>query len=111
MRARYLIEDLNDEPIYNGEDENEIDVMDDDMIEFDDSVDIEEDEIEVKDDIETIMDNELKIPEYARKPINVDLKGLGYCDIIPMAKMKDNSFVVKINEKFRKIKIEDIVKN
>jgi hypothetical protein len=70
----------------------------------------EEDMIVPSGDLEVALKNELKVPEYARRIVSFRSKGEpGIIDAIPMARMKDGSFLMKIGNKFRKFKMSDII--
>jgi len=70
----------------------------------------EEDMVTPSGDLEIALKNELKVPEYARRTVSFRAKGeRGIIDAIPMAKMKDGSFLMKIGNKFRKFRMSDII--
>jgi len=72
--------------------------------------DDDEDDIYVQDELETALNNELDVPEYARREISFKVKGEpGTVDAVPMARMKDGSFLMKVNGNFRKFKMSDII--
>jgi hypothetical protein len=103
MKAKFVKENLNEFDSF----EEEIELVD---TPFDD-VDIkEDDDILVQDDLEVAINNELKVPEYSRRTVSFRVKGEpGIINAIPMARMKDGSFLMKIGDKYRKFKIGDII--
>jgi hypothetical protein len=66
---------------------------------------------EITDDLVNTINNELTVPEYARREVNFRFKGQpGTIEAIPMAKMNNGkSYLMKINGKFQKINLDDIV--
>jgi hypothetical protein len=118
MKAKFVNESLNEhvpEDLYNEFSEEGLDVVDEppfDQAEITDDDDFEggNEDVYVQDEFETALNNELKIPEYARKPISFRLKGQpGIIDAVPMAKMKDGSFLMKVGDRFRKFRMSDII--
>lgn len=70
----------------------------------------EDDELYIHDDFATSLKNELKVPEYARRTVSFRVKGEpGVIDAVPMAQMKDGSFLMKVGNKFRKFRMNDII--
>lgn len=104
MNTSFIDEEVDFTNIY---DENSDDETLDDFIEFEDDSDFDDEEqieIESEDNIDLALTNELKVPEYARRKF--DLKGQ---EAIPMAKMKDGSYLMKIDNKYKKYRIEDFI--
>jgi len=129
MKAKLIFESIDD-IIYNEQEEDNDtgveDREDDDYLEDDeddesgnkdvslfntnDFIEGEEDDIYIKDELETSLDNQLKVPEYARTPVSFKVKGESeIISAIPMAKLRDNSFLMKIGNKYKKFKLENIV--
>jgi|AntAceMinimDraft_18_1070375.scaffolds.fasta_scaffold98070_2 hypothetical protein len=69
-----------------------------------------EDELEMQDRFESAIKNELNSPEFARRSVSFRVKG-GHeiIDGVPMARLKDGSFLMKIGNKFKKFNIDDII--
>ncbi len=120
MKAKFVNESLNEQDYLEKDDFYASDEEDDiENVEVKDSPfdvvrdltdDDDEEEMIVQDEFETALNNELKVPEYARRTVSFKVKGEpGVIDGIPMAKMKDGSFLMKIGNKYRKIKISDII--
>ena len=117
MKAMFVNESLNEYESYDddrydeGEDDDSTTTLDDSVLTSAD--DEEEDEYiddEINDEFQTLLDNELKVPEYARREVSFRVKGEpGTIDAVPMAKMKDGSFLMKINGRYRKFKMSDII--
>ena len=103
----FLKEELNPEEIGV-----EID-PDDASIDISGMPDMEEEEVvteDQKDEIKRILKNELSIPEFSRETIIFKLKRGEEIQGIPMAEFPSgNTFVIKVEGKNQKIKIEDIV--
>ena len=113
LNKSFIGENFDSEEEFN--DEGDVDTLVDEEPEFihpelNDDNDNEEDEILIKDELETSLENELKIPEYARKEFTFNVKGhQGTIMAIPMAKMKDGSYLMKADGKFKKFKLEDLI--
>jgi hypothetical protein len=110
MKAKFVNESLREQEELNMNDENTLLVNEKP---FDDDEDFIEDEDEdvVTDEFETALRNELTVPEYARRTVSFRLRGNPneVIDAVPMAKMKDGSFLMKVGNTFRKFDINDIV--
>jgi hypothetical protein len=116
MKAKFVNESLNEqhpEDMYQDFEEEGLDVIDEPPFDqVGDLVDDEGDEEEVyaQDEFETSLNNELKVPEYARRTVSFRVRGeRDVVDAVPMAKMKDGSFLMKIGDKFRKFRMSDII--
>lgn len=113
MKAQFVFENLNekfyDSDMEDNYDDSEVDVVpeDEDIEDEDTSA---EDDIYVDNELETSLENELKVPEYARQPVSFRVKGnLDVIEAIPMAKTKDGAFLMRIDGKYRKFRLEDII--
>lgn len=70
----------------------------------------DEDELEMQDRFESSLKNELNVPEHARELFSFRVKGDSeIIEGIPMARLKDGSFLMKIGDKFKKFKLRDII--
>ena len=69
-----------------------------------------EDELEMQDRFESAIKNELNSPEFARRSVSFRVKGSHkIIDGVPMAHLKDGSFLMKIGDKFKKFNMDDII--
>ena len=95
-----------------GGDDSEFDVElegPDEIEDVDIDIDDEEMDHELKKRIIKILKNELSSPEFNRRYLMFRIKGnKEVLNGIPMAELKD-AFLFKINGKFKKVKIDDIV--
>ena len=102
MHAKFIKESIEYPDSYEDSYED-VENIEDDNIEtpFDlaDISDEDEDETSYSDELELLLNNELKIPEYARKSFSV--QGV---DAVPMARMRDGSFLMKVGNVYRKFK-------
>ena len=94
------------------EDDEDVDVNDIDV----DTSDMESDEMEIEDDsfddqLYLALNNEIKIPEFNRRTLKFRLKGQPDKAIfgVPMAKMKDDAFLFKIDGTMKRYNIRDII--
>lgn len=100
MKAKFVNESLNEK--YGDELENAPEVTDYDLV--------DDDDLFVQDEFETSINNELEVPEYARQTITFRTKGDDeLIEAIPMAKLMDGSYLMKIGDKYRKFNINDII--
>ena len=105
MKARFVRDSLTES--YHSDDDESVEITDSPFDEGDNEYD---DEIIISNEFESSLDNELKVPEYARRTVSFRVKGEpGIIDAVPMAKMKDGSFLMKTDGKYRKFKIQDII--
>jgi len=117
MKAKFVNESLNEqhpEDLYKEFDDEGLEVIDeppfDQEMTDDEEYATDSEDVYVQDEFETALNNELKVPEYARNPISFRVKGQpGVIDAVPMAKMKDGSFLMKVDGRFRKFKLSDII--
>ena len=109
MKAKFVLESLNEQPEDVYHDDEDVEVVDETP--FDEvEDDADDDEIIVADEFETSLNNELKVPEYARRTVSFKIKGQpGVVDAVPMARMKDGSFLMKVGDTFKKFKMSDII--
>jgi len=111
MKAKFVNESIGDEyidRIDDFEDDDEV-VVDDSPFtpEFDDE---DDDDIIITDDFESVLNNELTVPEYARRTLSFRIKNEeGVHEGIPMGKTKDGSFLMRIDGKYRKLRPEDMI--
>lgn len=116
MKAKFVNESLNDDMYQEYEDEG-LDVIDEppfdqveNLVDTDDDEGEDEESVYVQDEFETTLNNQLKVPEYARSPVSFRVKGEPeIIDAIPMAKMRDGSFLMKVGDRFRKFRMSDII--
>lgn len=107
MRAKFVLESLRQRE--DSYDDNSETIQEEPILEPTD-LDDEDDELFIKNDIETSLENELKSPEYARREVSFKVKGQpGVIEAVPMAKMRDGSFLMKVDGKFKKFKMSDII--
>jgi hypothetical protein len=101
--GNFLREELEPEIVGNSEEDIPIDISG--------MPDMEEDDMEDrKDEIRRILKNELLIPEFSRETLLFKLKNSSEVEGVPMAELfSSDSFVVKIQGKNQKIKVEDIL--
>lgn len=128
MKAKFVNESLNEDfenEDYGREEDTSVadsyyDVEDEDEMEEEPSAapfdmmaggyDEDEDETFVQDELEAALNNELEVPEYSRREVSFRVRGEnGVIDAVPMAKMRDGSFLMKVDGKYRKFKLSDIV--
>jgi hypothetical protein len=100
----FLKEELNPEIVGDSEEDIPIDISG--------MPDMQEDEVAIedrKDEIRRILKNELLIPEFSRETLLFKLKNSTEIEGVPMAELfSSDSFVVKVQGKNQKIKVEDI---
>jgi len=112
MKAKFVNESLREQEELDMNDENTLLVnekpFDDDGEDYTEEED--EDEV-VTDEFEIALRNELTVPEYARRTVSFRLRGNPdeVIDAVPMAKMKDGSFLMKVGDRFKKFDINDII--
>ena len=112
MKARFVKESLEqDQDIYDEENGEEVEVTESPLDKVEMTEDPEEDDdLVIQDEFEAALNNELKVPEYARRTVSFKVKGeRGIVDAVPMAKMKDGAFLMKVGNSYRKFKMDDIV--
>lgn len=102
--GNFLKEELSPEIVGDPEEDIPIDITG--------MPDMEEDEVNIedrKDEIRRILKNELLIPEFSREPLLFKLRNSTEIEGVPMAELfSSDSFVVKVQGKNQKIKVEDI---
>ena len=97
--------------VEDDEDEDEDDIVMDELpsdvyVEDED----EDDDMFVQDEFETAINNELKIPEYARRTITFRVKGMpDVIEGVAMAKTRDGKILMKVGNTYKKFDPRDIV--
>ncbi len=111
MKARFVKESLErDQDIYDEEDGEEVEVTESPFDKVEMTEDPDEDDLIIQDEFEATLNNELKVPEYARRTVSFKVKGeKGLVDAVPMARMKDGAFLMKVGNTYRKFKMDDII--
>ena len=99
MKAKFVSENLNE------------DYYDEDQAVVQDEPNLSrEDELEMQDEFEAALKNELKVPEFSRRAISFRLRGQNdIIDAVPMARLKDGSYLMKVGDKFKKFNLNDII--
>lgn len=111
MKARFVNESLeNKEKFYDEEESDDVEVTESPFDKVELSEDPDDDDVVIQDEFETALNNELKVPEYARRTISFKVKGeQGVVDAVPMARMKDGAFLMKVGNTYRKFRMDDII--
>jgi len=102
MKAKFVLESLNEQ--------------DDDMLiqetppAYTDGEDFRDDDPVIQDEFETALQNELTVPEFSRRAVSFRLKGDDeIIEAVPMAHMKDGTYLMKVGQKFKKFDINNII--
>jgi len=113
MKAKFVLESLEDDKVpYQDENLDTDTEVIDEPINVETFTDEDDNDLVITNNLEKAFDNQLKIPEYARQPVSFKVRGKGLIvDAVPMAKMRDGSFLMKIGDKYRKFKMEDIIED
>lgn len=112
MKARFVKESLEqDQDVYDEEENGEeVEVTESPFDKVEMTEDPDEDDLVIQDEFEATLNNELKVPEYARRTVSFKVRGeRGVVDAVPMARMKDGAFLMKVGNSYRKFKMDDIV--
>ncbi len=98
MKARFVKDSINEEH----EELVRPEITDYDLV--------DDEELIVQNDFETKINNELEAPEFAREVITFRTKGGDeIIDAVPMAKLNNGSYLMKVDGKYRKFNINDII--
>jgi len=112
MKAKFVSESLKQlkEDFYDNDIDDEMLIQEEPPISGEEIELSPEEEAEMQDEFETALKNELTVPEYSRRTVVFRVKGQpGTIEAIPMAKMKDDTYLMKIGDVFKKFNINDII--
>jgi len=104
MKAEFVFENLNEE--------EEDMLLQETPPEYNDGEDFSDDDNDliIQDEFEVALRNELTVPEYSRRTVSFREKGSGeLIDAVPMARLKDGAYLMKVGDKFKKFDINNII--
>ena len=114
MKAKFVSESLKEQYDENF-DHNDEDSLLVNEKPFDDGENLppEEEDVEayVHDEFEQALRNELNVPDYSRRTVSFRVKGDpdAVIDAVPMARMKDGAYLMKVGNKYKKFDLNDII--
>lgn len=106
MKAKKVFETLKEQEYH----EDEEMLISEKPFDDEEGYDDEDEDLIMQDEFEAALRNELNVPEFSRRTVSFRVKGKPeIIDAVPMAKLKDGSYLMRVGDKYKKFDINDIV--